>query len=157
MNCNRNTSTFLGLHARARDAPHQSMDEGRSAPVHGRKKNTDEGTYPLTSRLLNRSGPRADSVKRWRMKDNEHTYIFAKSSFSLNRPLGRFSLVVVMSVWKCVLCPCHAIYFEASHRPTQVTWSLPRPLNGQSTKVKTYCIHTTVFELTHKMFTVGAL
>ena len=29
-----NTSLFLGLNARARDAPHQSMGEGRSAPVH---------------------------------------------------------------------------------------------------------------------------
>ena len=34
----QNTSPFLGLHARAMDAPHQSTDEGHSAPVHGRKK-----------------------------------------------------------------------------------------------------------------------
>ena len=34
----RNTSPFLGLHARAREAPHQSTDEGRSAPVHECKK-----------------------------------------------------------------------------------------------------------------------
>ena len=58
----RNTSPFLGLHARARDAPHQSTDEGRSAPVHGRKKiawggdriRTSDGR---TSRLLDRIGP----------------------------------------------------------------------------------------------------
>ena len=42
----RNTSPFLGLHARARDAPHQFTDEGRSAPVHGRKKKSHaEGTH----------------------------------------------------------------------------------------------------------------
>ena len=34
---------FLGLHARPRDAPHQSTDEGRSAPVHGRIKIAWEG------------------------------------------------------------------------------------------------------------------
>ena len=45
----RNTSPFLGLHARARDAPHQSTDEGRSAPVHG------QGTLPTSPRT--RDGP----------------------------------------------------------------------------------------------------
>ena len=39
----RYTSLFLGLQARARDAPHQSTDNGHSAPVNGRKKIAREG------------------------------------------------------------------------------------------------------------------
>ena len=63
----RNTSPFLGLHARAPDAPHQSMDEWRSPPDHGRKKmtwkGTDRQTDIWTSQLLDQSGPRDNSVK----------------------------------------------------------------------------------------------
>ena len=61
-----NTSPFLGLHARARDALHQSMDEGRSAPVHPRKKKlhgkghqqtTNTQTDIATTRPNRPSGP----------------------------------------------------------------------------------------------------
>ena len=37
-------------------------------------------------------------------------------NFSPNRPLGRFGLVVAMSV--LILSPPHAIFFEASHWPS---------------------------------------
>ena len=37
-----------------------------------------------------------------------------------------------------MLSPPHATYFEASHWPTSVTWSLSRPLIGQSNKVQTW-------------------
>ena len=59
------TSLFLWLHARARDASHQSMDEGRSAPVHA-KKLYGKGTNKLTDRLCdyyNKSAQWADLVK----------------------------------------------------------------------------------------------
>ena len=39
----QNTFPVVGLHARATDDPHQSMDEWPSTPVHGRKKIAWEG------------------------------------------------------------------------------------------------------------------
>ena len=47
-----NTSPFLGLHARGRDAMHQSTDKGRSAPVHAKKTCMGRGhiqTYIYTN------------------------------------------------------------------------------------------------------------
>ena len=43
----RGGSPILGLHARSRDAPHQSTDKGRTAPVHAKKihENGDRQTY----------------------------------------------------------------------------------------------------------------
>ena len=43
---NPKSSPFLGLHAMARDAPHQSKDKGHSASVHT-KKNAWEGDIYL--------------------------------------------------------------------------------------------------------------
>ena len=57
-----NTYPFLGLYARARDAPHQSTDKGRSASVHakknrmGRRQHTTKNNGQ-TQQLLDRIGP----------------------------------------------------------------------------------------------------
>ena len=59
--------------------------------------------------------------------------------FSLNQPLGRFNLVVAISmVLYACMSPPSKICFEASHWTTQVTWSLPRPLIGLSSLTLLY-------------------
>ena len=52
-----NASPFLGLHARARTAPHQSKNEGRSAPVHANGKGTDISINIATTRPNRHNGP----------------------------------------------------------------------------------------------------
>ena len=47
----------IGLTARARDAPHQSTDKGRSAQVHAKKNSHWEGTYTRTLQLLDQIDP----------------------------------------------------------------------------------------------------
>ena len=58
----QNTSPFLGLHARVRNALHQSTDKGRSAPVHAKKLHgkgtniTQHTTQERTLQLLDQIG-----------------------------------------------------------------------------------------------------
>ena len=57
-----------------------------------------------------------------------HNLLYLVFLFSLNRPLGRFGLVVAMSVR--ISSPPHAIVFEASHWPSDHMIS-SRPLIGK--------------------------